>query len=79
MTKMPEPVAYFYEWELDKYKNPYPQGIGVITAIQAEAYANERVRVALEEVIKTIEWSDDKLMAEYHIERIRQLIPKERS
>ena len=55
MTKMPEPVAYFYEWELDKNKNPYPQGIGVITTTQAEAYANERVRDALNEVLQILE------------------------
>lgn len=50
MTKatMPEPVAYFYQRDFDKYKDRYTGGIPVITTDQAEAYADARVRVALE-------------------------------
>lgn len=45
---MPEPVAYFYQRDFDKYKDRYPGGIPVITTTQAEAYADARVREALE-------------------------------
>lgn len=47
---MPEPVAYFYQRDFDKYKDKYPGGIPVITTDQAEAYADARVREALTEI-----------------------------
>lgn len=45
-AEMPEPSAYFYQWEIDKRKSPYPMGIPVLTYNQAEIYAVARVEEA---------------------------------
>lgn len=52
---MPDPAAYFYQWEMDKRKSPYPMGIPVLTYSEAEAYADARVREVLEDLVDTLE------------------------
>ena len=83
MTKMPEPIEYLRNEQ--GYRTE-----GLITTTQAEAYANERVREVLEQVLKLVEaemletcdddhqlgWSD----CAYGLHKsISQLIPKEQS
>lgn len=61
---MPEPVAYLYEYEdgqkvltssLDAIQRSSKAWLPMITTTQAEAYADARVREALEEVNQVLE------------------------
>ena len=83
MTKMPEPVAYYDEGGLliepsVSMVNDDPRLKGLITTTQAEAYANERVKEALEEAARLIDpYNEEGTLGAINAKSILSLTPKE--